>query len=574
MPRWIAHAEKRREGTRALGAPTYRELYERFGFPLEELAAQARALPGRDGGAPRRRLRPASCAGASASRSRRRARHDVLRAFRGSDWDEGFPGDRMVPGARVDARRARNRPGRAGERPPRPRAAAAEEPARLLRPDRGSGARHARDQADGRAGRLARVLPRGRARRALRARLAATCRSSSGGSATTRSPRAGRCSSSTSSTTPPGSRAASTSPGRRTSRRSRRSASSTSSAATRGSSCTSSSCTATSSSSRCAAATSSCSHDATKIEPSPTDFLADVDEGFYCTCYLRAWAFHTQIESFLREELGRAWFTRPEAGSLLRELWAEGQRLTAAELLDQVAGAKLELAAVGERIEEEVTGMRRVVIAGAAGRDFHNFNVVYRGSDDVEVVAFTATQIPDIEGRVYPAALAGSRYPDGIPILPEEELADLVRRENVDEVVFAYSDVTHEHVMHVGSLALAAGADYALLGPRATMIPSEKPVVAVCAVRTGSGKSQTTRYVAAPAPRGGQARRRPPPSDAVRRPDAAGGAALRALRGPRRGRLHDRGARGVRAAPRRGQPRLRRASTTRRSSPAPRRRPT
>ena len=116
--------------------------------------------------------------------------------------------------------------------------------------------------------------------------------------------------------------------------------------------------------------------------------------------------------------------------------------------------------------------MRRVVIAGAAGRDFHNFNVVYRGRDDVEVVAFTATQIPDIEGRVYPPGLAGSRYPEGIRILPEEELADLVRRESVDEVVFAYSDVTHEHVMHVGSLAMAAGADYVLLGPRATMIPS------------------------------------------------------------------------------------------------------
>jgi predicted GTPase len=140
--------------------------------------------------------------------------------------------------------------------------------------------------------------------------------------------------------------------------------------------------------------------------------------------------------------------------------------------------------------------MRRVVIAGAAGRDFHNFNVVFRGREDVEVVAFTATQIPDIEGRVYPAALAGARYPEGIPIFPEEELAGLIRRENVDEVVFAYSDVTHEHVMHVGSLALAAGADYTLLGPRATMIPSDKPVVAVCAVRTGSGKSQTTRYVA------------------------------------------------------------------------------
>ncbi|HXV58856.1 MAG TPA: GTP-binding protein, partial [Gaiellaceae bacterium] len=140
--------------------------------------------------------------------------------------------------------------------------------------------------------------------------------------------------------------------------------------------------------------------------------------------------------------------------------------------------------------------MRRLVIAGAAGRDFHNFNVVYRGREDVHVVAFTATQIPDIDGRVYPAALAGERYPDGVPIVPEEELADLVRRESVDEVVFAYSDVTHEHVMHVGSLAMAAGADYTLLGPRATMIPSRKPVVAICAVRTGSGKSQTTRYVA------------------------------------------------------------------------------
>src|ERR671924_1302612 len=124
----------------------------------------------------------------------------------------------------------------------------------------------------------------------------------------------------------------------------------------------------------------------------------------------------------------------------------------------------------------------RVVIAGAAGRDFHNFNVVYRGRDDVEVVAFTATQIPDIDGRVYPAALAGRRYPDGIPIVPEEELADLVQDRNVDEVVFAYSDVTHEHVMHVGSIAMAAGADYGLLRPRSTMLASDKPVVAICAV--------------------------------------------------------------------------------------------
>jgi predicted GTPase len=140
--------------------------------------------------------------------------------------------------------------------------------------------------------------------------------------------------------------------------------------------------------------------------------------------------------------------------------------------------------------------MRKVVIAGAAGRDFHNFNLVFRGNDDVHVVAFTATQIPDIEGRVYPPELAGPGYPEGIPIVAEEDLAELVRTEEVDEVVFAYSDVTHEHVMHLGSTALAAGADYVLLGPRSTELRSKKPVVAICAVRTGSGKSQTTRYVA------------------------------------------------------------------------------
>ena len=141
--------------------------------------------------------------------------------------------------------------------------------------------------------------------------------------------------------------------------------------------------------------------------------------------------------------------------------------------------------------------MRRIVIAGAAGRDFHNFNVVFRGRDDVEVVAFTATQIPHIDDRRYPAELAGDRYPDGIPIVPEEELTDLIAREQVDEVVFSYSDVTHEHVMHIGSIALAAGADFRLLSPRSTELASDRPVVAVCAVRTGSGKSQTTRHVSA-----------------------------------------------------------------------------
>jgi predicted GTPase len=139
---------------------------------------------------------------------------------------------------------------------------------------------------------------------------------------------------------------------------------------------------------------------------------------------------------------------------------------------------------------------RRVLIAGAAGRDFHNFNVAFRGRADFKVVAFTATQIPDIQGRVYPAELAGDGYPDGIPILAEEELAEIIHRDKVDDVVFAYSDVTHEHVMHIGSMAMAAGADFRLMGPSSTELRSSKPVVAICAVRTGSGKSQTTRHVA------------------------------------------------------------------------------
>src|SRR5580765_4480022 len=139
----------------------------------------------------------------------------------------------------------------------------------------------------------------------------------------------------------------------------------------------------------------------------------------------------------------------------------------------------------------------RVLIAGAAGRDFHNFNLVYRGREEYEVVAFTATQIPNIDGRVYPPELAGELYPDGIPIEPGDELEALIERHQVDEVVFAYSDVTHEHVRHIGSRALAAGASYKLISPRETMLTSSKPAVAICAVRTGSGKSQTTRRVAA-----------------------------------------------------------------------------
>jgi predicted GTPase len=137
----------------------------------------------------------------------------------------------------------------------------------------------------------------------------------------------------------------------------------------------------------------------------------------------------------------------------------------------------------------------RVIIMGAAGRDFHNFNTYFRDNDDYEVVAFTATQIPNIEGRMYPPDLAGSAYPNGIPIHAEEELVDLIKEHSIDQVVFAYSDISHEYVMHKASEVLAAGADFRLMGSGTTMLDSSKPVVAVCAVRTGSGKSQTTRHI-------------------------------------------------------------------------------
>lgn len=138
---------------------------------------------------------------------------------------------------------------------------------------------------------------------------------------------------------------------------------------------------------------------------------------------------------------------------------------------------------------------KKVIIMGAAGRDFHNFNTYFRDNEEYEVVAFTATQIPNIEGRVYPAELAGKLYPNGIPIYPEEELPELIKKYDVDEVVFAYSDVSHEYVMHKASIANAAGADFKLMGPKHTMLKSTKPVIAVTAVRTGCGKSQTSRKV-------------------------------------------------------------------------------
>lgn len=138
---------------------------------------------------------------------------------------------------------------------------------------------------------------------------------------------------------------------------------------------------------------------------------------------------------------------------------------------------------------------KRILIMGAAGRDFHNFNVVYRDNEDYDVVAFTATQIPDIEGRKYPAELAGKLYPQGIPIYAEEDLLDVIQEQRVDDIVFSYSDVPHEYVMHRASEVIVQGANFVLLGGEKTMLKSNRPVISICAVRTGCGKSQTTRRV-------------------------------------------------------------------------------
>jgi len=138
---------------------------------------------------------------------------------------------------------------------------------------------------------------------------------------------------------------------------------------------------------------------------------------------------------------------------------------------------------------------KKVLILGAAGRDFHNFNTFFRDKEEWQVVAFTATQIPNIDGRAYPKELAGKLYPNGIPIINESEMERVISEHKVDYVVFAYSDVTHEHVLHLGSRAIAAGANYLLLGARDTQVASTRPVVSICAIRTGCGKSQTTRYV-------------------------------------------------------------------------------
>ncbi|OQY45753.1 MAG: GTPase [Anaerolineaceae bacterium 4572_78] len=144
---------------------------------------------------------------------------------------------------------------------------------------------------------------------------------------------------------------------------------------------------------------------------------------------------------------------------------------------------------------EEVMSKTKTLIMGAAGRDFHVFNTCFRNNSQVEVVAFTATQIPNIDGRRYPAELAGEGYPDGIPIRAEEDVIELIKKHDIDNVVFAYSDVTHEYVMHKASTILAAGANFQLMGTKNTYVKSTKPLIAICAVRTGCGKSQTTRRV-------------------------------------------------------------------------------
>src|SRR5919198_2441361 len=165
--------------------------------------------------------------------------------------------------------------------------------------------------------------------------------------------------------------------------------------------------------------------------------------------------------------------------------------------LNKVASAKRGKRLLqARRLSDSMAGPRRVVILGAAGRDFHNFNVLYRDNPAYKVIAFTATQIPGIEGRKYPASLAGRLYPDGIPIFPEEDLPDLVRKHAVQSCVFSYSDVDYAYIGHRIALATANGADFTLLGAQATMLKAQVPVIAICAVRTGSGKSQTTRRVA------------------------------------------------------------------------------
>ena len=352
MPSLVTHSEKRRAGTRELGAATYRELYEGFAFPLEELAAQARSFLDET---------EALHVAAFYRFLRKRVgvpleeaqRHDVIRAFRGTDWDDAFPADRMVPalqwtldGLGIDLDAQENVHLDLDQRPnksPRAFCSPIEVPGRVMlviKPMGGPDDWHAFFHEAGHTEHFAHVSPdlpvefrrlgdnsvtEGWAmlfehlvddpawlsRRLDFARREDFAEESAVSLLYVVRRYAGKL---LYELELHGDVELESMRGRYV----------------------------------------ELLGDATKIEPSPADYLADVDEGFYCTYYLRAWAFHTQIESHLREQLGRAWFTRPDAGSLLKEVWAEGQRLTAAQLLDEVAGATLELAAVGEKIEEEV----------------------------------------------------------------------------------------------------------------------------------------------------------------------------------------------------------------------------
>ena len=189
--------------------------------------------------------------------------------------------------------------------------------------------------------------------------------------------------------------------------------------------------------------------------------------------------------------------------------------------------------------------MKRILILGAAGRDFHNFNVVFRDNPDYQVVAFTATQIPDIAGRRYPAELAGRLYPEGIPILEEKDMEQLVAEYEIDAVVFSYSDVSHQNLMHLASRAVAADVDFWLLGTEHTQLRSSVPVISVCAVRTGCGKSPVSRLVAEELRRAGTKTGGDSPSHALRRPGGASRATFRHAGRPRPAAMHHRRTRRV-----------------------------
>ena len=335
---------------------TTRDLYRSFGLPLDDLAEQCRRLLA-DTEDLWEMTATGSSARASASGSGRCSAGTSAAPVRGAEWDASFPAGGDAARARGNARRPRHRPARAAERRARPRRAPEQRPAGVLLADRGSRPRRPRDQAAGRPERLASALPRGRPHRALRPH---GRRSVAGGAAPRRQRRhRGLGDAARAPDHRPGlARAAARLPAAVRVRRRRSGAAPLDRPALlreaplrarvpfdRGPR------------RRCSRATSSCSPTRPKVEPAAADYLDDIDAGFYASEYLRAWAFEAQLRAYLRERFGNAWFSRREAGSLLRELWAEGQKPTADELLDEVSGQKLELAAVGDRIREALAAV-------------------------------------------------------------------------------------------------------------------------------------------------------------------------------------------------------------------------